>query len=83
MMYDLVLKHCFYTLGNKLLVLYSTDLIILLKVPVSEADKYLRTGKLLYYYNPHYKISGGLLSGISSKFLKTVLLFLLVSLDSN
>lgn len=50
MMYNLMLKHCFYTLRNKLLVLYSTDLIILLKVPVSEADKYLR------YEQPNYFI---------------------------
>lgn len=49
MMYDLVLKHCFYTLGNKLLVLYSTDLIILLKAPVSEADKYLRYEQENYF----------------------------------
>lgn len=49
MMYDLVLKHCFYTLGNKLLVLYSTDWIILLKVPVSEADKYLRYEQENYF----------------------------------
>lgn len=49
MMYDLVLKPCFYTSGSKLLVLYSTDLIILLKVTVSEADKHLRYERENYF----------------------------------
>lgn len=73
---------CFYTLGNKstTFILYRLNYIV---KSTCVWHSYETWQLRCYYCNHHYKISRSLLSVISSMFLKTILLFLLVSLDFN